>query len=130
MNVKVKKAETNERIIFTIGIILAFLILFGWFIRSFIFGRADIDSSRVDLNKLQYKINRACGSEKYVSNFNPLLSYGNLTISNYSICFNTELVSECRTVICNLNQTQVIFLDNVTYININKIGNFIKFLPN
>jgi len=67
-----------------------------------------------------------CSSLYFVSDIQPVFdnTTGSLTISNATTCENKNLpVSRCRLLMCSLNQTINVRLDDVIYLNLTKNEN-------
>jgi len=114
------KAESFANIIMWIGSTLAVLIAVLWYADNLRPTTVAVDYLESDLQNLQSVVNDACMSVAYSYKFNPRTEIGTLVVNVTKICINTDVLSGCREVFCNMSPVSTFDLANITNINIEK----------
>lgn len=122
----IARASSASEIIFTLAIITAALIGFGWFFSNYFYQKPVVQTIDSDLTNLVLMLEDACFAYSYSDQYNPLIEEGVLTIvkenSSIKACLSSKGNESCKTIACNnLNQAEI-NLGQISTLNILKLS--------
>jgi hypothetical protein len=108
------RASLVSDIVLWLAVITAILLASMWLLGHFKNLRPEAERIQNDVTKMQNLINDACASYNFKYKYNPLTENGLFLVRDNNICFDSDGMMQCRTVLCNTDSNLSINLAYVT----------------
>lgn len=114
-----RKSQTSSSAVIWIGLIVAVIIVVSFFLFKINPSHIDFELQNIDLEAIQSRLNLACNSYFFESNYNPVTEKGMLIIYNDKICIN-DTIQTCRMSLCDTDVNHNFNLSEIIEIKILK----------
>jgi hypothetical protein len=113
------KGSNSSELIIWFTVVIAILLLIGWFFTNFSYSRPAAELIENDLSRISFMYNQTCNSYSYSEKYNPLTEKGTLIFDSNQICIYLDQIQQCKKIICGSDYFEI-NLEKIVDIEIRK----------
>ncbi len=115
-----KKGDLGSTIIMWLAVISVAIVVSSWFASNIDPLQAESKIVEHDLTQMFNRVERACSSSFYSSNYIPQLTKGSVNFNETLLCINTTLVNKCRILACEISESFSANFSDIMHLSFSK----------